>query len=482
MLASLDLLEQLQARLDETIGLLPLGAEGGLASLTLELPLIPALPPDLDCPRFGLVHGTRGELRAGYGVAAEWTAQGPARLDCLGAMARELAEQWHRIDPDETGFSGFALLGFAAHPDAPVVHGPGRTGPADGDPATLGFLDAGAADLPNALLWVPELALTSRRGQAALVLTTVLPASRSELLARWRDWLARLAPALAGPLPEPLTPSRLTPLGSLPGLADWRALVESALTEIGRGPLDKVVLCRRVGLQGRRPFDLRRLQAALTYLFPSCQVISIQRGATSFVAATPECLLRVHGRQVEVDAIAGTAARSASTAQDAALTAALRGSDKDRREHALVVEAVREVLDACCTGVQVPDKPTVMLLHNAQHLWSPVTAQLRADTDLFCLAEHLHPTPATNGQPRQQARDWLTRSEPIERGWYTGAAGILEPDLSGELWVLLRCAEVTGDSARLYAGAGIVAGSDPLAEWRETGHKLAAIATALQFA
>jgi menaquinone-specific isochorismate synthase len=107
---------------------------------------------------------------------------------------------------------------------------------------------------------------------------------------------------------------------------------------------------------------------------------------------------------------------------------------------------------------------------------------LRGDTDLFCLAEHLHPTPATNGQPRQQARDWLTRSEPIERGWYTGAAGILEPDLSGELWVLLRCAEVTGDSARLYAGAGIVAGSDPLAEWRETGHKLAAIATALQFA
>ena len=422
MLASLDLLEQLQARLDETIGLVPLEAESGLASLALELPLVPALPPDLDCPRFGFVHGTRGELRAGYGVAAEWTAQGSARLDCLGAMARELAEQWHRIDPDETGFAGFALLGFAAHPDAPVVRGPWRTESAD----------EGAADLPNALLWVPELALTSRRGQAALVLTTELPASRTDLLARWRDWLARFVLALAGPLPEPLTPSRLTPLGSLPGLADWRDLVESALAEIGRGPLDKVVLCRRVGLQGRRPFDLRRLQAALTYLFPSCQVITIQRGATSFVAATPECLLRVHGRQVEVDAIAGTAARSASTVQDAALTAALRGSDKDRREHALVVEAVRGVLEACCTGVEVPNRPTVMQLHNAQHLWSPVTAQLRDDTDLFCLAEHLHPTPATNGQPRQLARDWLTRSEPVERGWYTGAAGILEPDLSGE--------------------------------------------------
>ncbi len=468
MLASLDLLEQLQARLDEAIGLIPLGAEGGLASLTLELPLGPALPPDLDCPRFGFVYGTRGELRAGYGVAAEWTAGGPARLECLGAMARELAEQWRQIDPDETGFAGFALLGFAAHPDSPPA------GSAAG-------LD-GAGDLPNALLWVPELALATRRGQAALILTTRLPVLRVDLLARWQGWLKRLVPALAAPLPEPLTPSRLTPLGSLPDLADWRALVESALAEIRRGPLDKVVLCRQVGLQGRRPFDLRRLLAALTYLFPSCQVLSIQRGATSFVAATPECLLRVHGRQVEVDAIAGTAARSASTAQDAALTAALRASDKDRREHALVVEAVRGVLEACCTGVQVPDAPAVMQLHNAQHLWSPVTAQLRGDTDLFCLAERLHPTPATNGQPRQQAREWLTRSEPIERGWYTGAAGILEPDLSGELWVLLRCAEVSGDSARLFAGAGIVAGSDPLAEWRETGHKLAAIATALQFA
>jgi isochorismate synthase len=479
MLASLDLLEQLQARLDETIGLVPLDSDCALASLALELPLGPVLPPDLDCPRFGFVHGTRGELRAGYGVAAEWSASGPARLECLGAMARDLREQWHQIDPDETGFAGFALLGFAAHPDAPLTPGRQRTGLSE-QAATAA--DRAGTDLPNALLWVPELALTTRRGQAALILTTRLPISRGELLARWRGWLKQLVPALAGPLPEPLTPSRLTPLGSLPGLADWRALVESALEAIGQGPLDKVVLCRQVGLQGRRPFDLRRLLAALTYLFPTCQVLCIQRGATSFVAATPECLLRVHGRLVEVDAIAGTAARSASTAQDAALTAALRASDKDRREHELVVEAVRGVLAQCCDSVQVPAAPTVMQLHNAQHLWSPVTAQLRGDTDLFCLAERLHPTPATNGQPREQARDWLARREPIERGWYTGAAGILEPDLSGELWVLLRCAEVSGDSARLYAGAGIVAGSDPLAEWRETGHKLAAIATALQFA
>ncbi len=105
-----------------------------------------------------------------------------------------------------------------------------------------------------------------------------------------------------------------------------------------------------------------------------------------------------------------------------------------------------------------------------------------SETDLLDLAHRLHPTPATNGEPRRAARHWLRLAEPDGRGWYTGAAGVLEPDLSGELWVLLRCAEVTGEEAQLYAGAGIVAGSDPLAEWRETAHKLSAMATALRFA
>ena len=462
MLAPLNHLDQLKARLDETIGRLPLNQTDGFASLVLELPRAIALPPELDCPGFGFIQGQQGELRAGRGVAAEWTAEGPGRLQALRSHAQALTRNWYQYDPDETGLSGFAMLGFAA------------------SPATSG------CDLPNALLWLPELGLCTRQGQSALVLTTRLPVSTRGLRERWHDWLARLVPALAAPLPEPLTPSPLSQLGSLPGLADWQALVEEALTEIRLGTLDKVVLCRRIGLKGRRPFDPRRLLAALAYLFPACQIISIRYGATRFVAATPERLLRLQGRRVAVDAIAGTAPRSARATQDAALTAALRTSDKERREHDMVVEAVRRVLDECCDQVQVPSGPVVMQLHNAQHLWSPVSGRLRADADLLGLAERLHPTPATNGQPRSAARDWLERTEPLDRGWYTGAAGILEPDpnghLNGDLWVLLRCAELSGDQAHLYAGAGIVQGSNPLSEWRETEHKLAAIATALQFA
>ena len=467
MLAPLDLLDQLKARLDESLGSVPRDCGGKLLSLILDLPVAPTLPPELTGPRFGLVHARRGELRAGYGVAAEWQAAGPERLAELRVRAHRLAAGWRQWDPDETGFSGFSLLGFAADP-----------GPAPGTAQGPGP-DAG---LPNAILWVPELALVSRGGQAAVILTAPMPAERRALSARWHGWLARLVPALTATLPEPLTPAQLQPLGSAPGLRDWRTLVESTLDEIRIGRLAKAVLCRRIRLRGRRAFDLPRLQATLTWLFPACQVVRIARAETSFVAATPERLLRVQAGGVEVDAIAGTAPRSSSAEQDASLTAQLLESEKERREHALVVEAVRAALAPCCRDIRVPRIPQVMQLHNAQHLWSPISARLDTDTDLLDLAERLHPTPATNGEPRRAARDWLRLAEPVARGWFTGAAGVLEPDLSGELWVLLRCAEVTGQEAQLYAGAGIVAGSDPLAEWRETSHKLSAMATALRFA
>lgn len=130
----------------------------------------------------------------------------------------------------------------------------------------------------------------------------------------------------------------------------------------------------------------------------------------------------------------------------------------------------------------MPGVPGVIQLSNAQHLWSPIEAESRPGVHVFDLAERLHPTPATNGHPREPAREWLRVSEPFVRGWYTGAAGIVEPDLSGELWVLLRCARVCADHAELYAGAGIVAGSDPVSEWDETEAKLQAMLTALQYA
>jgi menaquinone-specific isochorismate synthase len=254
------------------------------------------------------------------------------------------------------------------------------------------------------------------------------------------------------------------------------------LEAIARGRLDKVVLARRLCIGGSRPFDPERLVAALAYLFPSCQVVKLHRDGQTFVAATPERLLAQRGSLVEVDAIAGTAARAAAGAADAALGAALYSSAKDLYEHVLVTKSLCAALAPHSRSLDMPDRPRLLRLNNAQHLWTPIRAELEPGLDVLALADLLHPTPATNGQPRGAARAWLRRAEPQGRGWYTGAAGYLEPDLSGELWVLLRCAEIDGDTALLHAGAGIVAGSDPASEWRETEAKFAAMLTALQFA
>jgi menaquinone-specific isochorismate synthase len=462
MLSPLDTLGHLTARLGEAAAGLDMSRGADFLSLVLDLPCSPAGVPQVGGPQFHFLHTHRDELRSGYGVAGEWHASGPDRLLMLRAKAQRLSASWRHSDPDETGFTGFALLGFAAR--AEIDGGSTRTG------------------LPNALLWLPEIALCSRRGQSALVLSTRLPRGRTELRRRWTALLEELVPALLQPIPSPLTPAYLTRCRETPTLGDWKGLVQDALDQIAATTFEKVVVGRRLRIEGSRRFNLRRLLGALGYFFPSCQIVNVQRGAKSFVAATPERLLTLRGTRVEVDALAGTTARASEAQHDGALAEALRCSPKNRHEHRLVVQAIRDALASCASRIHSAEEPAILQLNNAQHLWTRISATLDSPSDVFALADALHPTPATNGQPRCRASAWLQRSESFERGWYTGAAGLVEPDLTGELWVLLRCAEISDRTAELYAGAGIVEGSDPASEWRETEQKLAAMLTALQFA
>ncbi len=513
MLAPLQVLEQLRARLDETLALLPLAQADGFVSLILELPHSVTIAPELPVPvpQFQFAHNHREELRAGYGCAAEWHTAGAERLPKLRAAVKAATANWAQIDPDETGFVGFGMLGFAAAPDLKSPQPPFFKGGLDasfsnggldaahfekgtsksppfgkGTSVSPPFEKGGAGGIssafPNALFWLPELALCGQAGQAALILTTALPIPLETLRPRWQHWLDQIVPLLAQGALDPLTSAHLERGLSEPDAATWQRLVNTALADIAHGDLEKVVLGRRLRLEGQRRFDLTRLNAALSYLFPSCQLINIRREATSFVAATPERLFTQHRDRIEADALAGTICRAEDAERDANLTLTLQHCDKNRREHQVVVDAVTSALRQCCLQLAPPEGPRILQLNNAQHLWSIVRGQLRPEMDVFRLAELLHPTPATNGQPRQSARDWLQRNEPLARGWYTGAAGIVTPDFTGELWVLLRCAQIKERVADLYAGAGIVAGSDPASEWQETEHKLAAMLTALQFA
>ena len=275
--------------------------------------------------------------------------------------------------------------------------------------------------------------------------------------------------ALVGP-GEAGWPRRIevTPCWERPG---WRGAVEAILGEIGAGRLDKAVLSRQVLLEADRPFGRASLLGRLAargsgaYLYAS----------GGFVGASPELLVARSGGTARSRPLAGTVPRGAGAAEEARQLARLRSSAKEALEHRLVVDAVAGALAKAADLVEVA-ATQIVSLPTVAHLATEVTATLGdAPPTALDLLALLHPTPAVAGTPREAAVELLARLEPSGRGLYAGPVGWMDASGDGEWAVALRCATLAGRRARLYAGAGIVAGSDPDAEWDETTSKLRAI-------
>jgi isochorismate synthase len=250
--------------------------------------------------------------------------------------------------------------------------------------------------------------------------------------------------------------------------------VRRAVAAIRAGELQKVVLAREVHVTARSAIDPVAWLVALRERFSACTLFAVGEGDTVFLGASPERLVRVQGDVVETAAIAGTAPRGASQASDRELGLALCDSRKNGDEHAIVVAHLQSALAACCDEVVVDAEPRLLRTRTVQHLYTGLRARRRpgARASLLELAAHLHPTPAVGGAPRAAALAWLADHEAIERGWFAGPVGFLQSDGDGEFVVALRCARVRGRHAAAWAGAGIVARSDPRAEFTETELKL----------
>jgi menaquinone-specific isochorismate synthase len=255
----------------------------------------------------------------------------------------------------------------------------------------------------------------------------------------------------------------------------WLEAVAVAVAAIRSGELAKVVLARDLMLWSRAPFDVRAVLAGLAARFPSC--FTFRDG--TLVGASPELLLRRNGSHVASRVLAGTAPRGGDVAADDALGAELLASTKDRWEHDLAARSAAEVLAAHCADLVVPGGPSLVRLDNVQHLGSDLTGTLDADVHLLDLLDELHPTAAVAGTPRDVALARIPGLERMDRGRYAGPVGWCTPDGDGEFAIALRCAEVDGTRARLFAGAGVVADSLPEAELRETWLKLRAMTDAL---
>ena len=278
---------------------------------------------------------------------------------------------------------------------------------------------------------------------------------------------------IAGQLEVAAAPLSSVPPDSCPPSGEaWQDAVNAATREIAYGSYGKVVLAR--GVHERLPPNLHNgvLLARLAERYPSCYLFKLAVGGGAFLGATPELLCQLEHKRVSAPALAGSRERGANAADDDALAAGLASDSKELHEHMIVVRAISDVLAPFCTELSVAPEPAVFRVSNIQHLRTPITGTLRGETPILDLVTALHPSPAVGGSPRSRALDAITRLEHLDRGWYAGPIGRIGLDGNGEFVVGLRSALVFADRAQLYAGAGIVRGSDPVRELRETEMKL----------
>jgi menaquinone-specific isochorismate synthase len=388
-------------------------------------------------------------LAGGDGVLFERTKAGMAgRGEAIRLPVREADELLSAITVDDdvhapgTGAVAFGALPFRPDPDAELV---------------VPNVVWGRAD--DGTRWV------TRIGQA-----DVLDRGPDDALPR------------PGPSPEATDPQvapgavRVAPVRSAAWWCDLVAEATEAMREAGDVGLRKVVLAREVLVEADRPFDRAAVLARLRAAFPGCFLFHVD----GFLGASPELLVGRAGDIVRAQPMAGTAPRGGEPAADARLAASLLASTTYRHEHQITIDMVHDTLLPWCSYLDYEAEPSVVGVANVQHLATLVEGRLSQPApSVLELVAALHPTPAVNGWPRDLATQWILEHEGFDRGRYAGAVGWVDAAGNGTWAVSIRCADVEGARARLCAGNGIVAGSDPATELAETQAKLQALLGAL---
>jgi isochorismate synthase len=329
---------------------------------------------------------------------------------------------------------------------------------------------------PDGLLVLPRVLFSGGEKNAALTVNLRIEASDDieQLADEITLTILRLHTMVEQSLAQPQPVAHSQQLGvrdQLPA-ATWKSLVASAVEHIRQGAYQKVVLARAVEVTGEDAFAVDMLLQRLRTNYSSAYIFAIQRGARYFVGATPERLVFAQDGQVRTMALAGSAPRGASEQEDRQAGMELLNSEKNRREHAIVVNMVCSALKRLCSQVQVADAPHLLKLQNIQHLETPIIGELLPNHSILEALQDLHPTPAVGGFPRAAALAEIRDNEHLDRGWYAGPIGWIDKDGHGEFAVALRSGLIDGNKATLFAGCGIVADSEPESEYTESRLKL----------
>lgn len=313
----------------------------------------------------------------------------------------------------------------------------------------------------------------ARRGEAAYLTIHALVGTDEDLAESIQGLrealLARLHQTTPG---KSLYPTRTAALSYPMTPSNWRDMVAGATQAIGNGQLQKVVLARVCEVEMTDAIDAVAALAYLGATYGECYRFLFEpRPYHAFFGATPELLVCKRDDAFATMALAGSIARDAD-GQDEALAAQLLSSAKDRHEHQLVIDAIRDSLAGWTSELHIAPEPEVLRLPNIQHLHTPITGRLATPgPGILGLVCRLHPTPAIGGVPSDKALAFLKHVEPVPRGWYAAPIGWIDSAFDGAFAVAIRSAVTQYDRAWLYAGAGIVDGSDPEREWAETALK-----------
>lgn len=341
-------------------------------------------------------------------------------------------------------------------------------------------------DFPAGLLILPRVLFSGGEKNAALTVNLRIEASDDieQLVDEITVTILRLHTMVEHLLAE--APPRM-PRSSQPVVKDllpaatWKSLVASAVQHIQQGAYQKVVLARAVEATSEDAFAVDIILQRLRESYSSAYIFAIQRGARYFVGATPERLVFAQDGQVRTMALAGSASRGATEQIDRELGMELFNSEKNRREHAIVVNMVRSALEGLCSTVHVAPAPHLLKLQNIQHLETPITGELLPGHSILEALHDLHPTPAVGGFPREAALAEIRDNEQLDRGWYAGPIGWIDKDGHGEFAVALRSGLIDGNKATLFAGCGIVADSEPNNEYAESCLKLKVMLRGLSY-
>ena len=351
--------------------------------------------------------------------------------------------------------------------------------------AAVSFLDAVGPGEPfeAACVFVPRWQVARRDGRTAAVANLLVEGdSQTDSLAA-KVWRAH-SKFRSFDFPSPELPDGRTGVASsvdeVGGRRSYESAVSRAVGRISRGEFEKIVLARAKDVRAADPLHPLRMLNGLRQRFPDCNSFSVANGrGQSFIGASPELLLRVEGSTAFTEALAGSAGRGSTASEDAALGKRLLHSEKDLREQRIVLDSILRGLAPLDLDLKYSARPLLRRLSNVQHLHTPIEAKLPRGVRLLDMLGRLHPTPAVGGNPRELAVPAIAELEAFPRGLYGGALGWIDSRGSGEFIVGLRSALIDGSRARMYAGAGIVAGSSPETEFAETELKFRAMQDAL---